>query len=477
MPLLSLEFIVFFLIFFPVYWGLRHFPTLQNKLLMLSSFIWLWVISPMYAILLFGVSLFIHQIATILRYVESPNTRKKWFFIGVLGICCNLVLFKYYDFFRPFLQPHFSEPLADLLLPLGLSYYSFQAIAYLHSVYYKHVSMLSFSNLLLYFGSFLTITSGPIARVCDFKNGTEHYLGMKTQLEPSELRQPILPHLALALISLGLAKKWWLAGSLADEFVTPLFENPTQYDAISLISAVYGYTFQLFLDFSGYTDLVVGLAMLLGFRLPANFNMPFIASNLKEFWHRWHISLSSWIRDYIYIPLGGNRYGFKRTQIAILISLLLSALWHGYGSNFFFWGLLHGLGFIFLNICAKLFMGRKLSHIPFIGKPLAIFITFNFIAFAFVVFKTNDLSETLSIYHAILFNAQWHTENMQVWLLLAAFTLFIAFNPILVWLFNHTVELLGKLPLPLSAIILIAICAVIIIFAPSGIPNFIYANF
>lgn len=476
MPLLSIEFILFFLVFFPIYWAVKK-PLYQNILLIISGLGWLYYLSPLFALTVFLFSLIINLISELLMMTDNTKKRLRIYQLGIGFTLFQLIFFKYYDFFRSELQPYFSEAMIDILLPLGISYYSFQAISYLTSLYHQEPVKLKWHNLLLHFSLFLTVTAGPIARVNTFKNGGEHYLGMKYQLETDTQREILIPHLAIGLILLGVAKKWWFAGALAEQFVTPVFENPSQYDLFSLWAAVYGYTFQLFFDFSGYSDLVIGLAMLLGLQLPRNFNMPFVSLNIKEFWQRWHISLSSWIRDYIYIPLGGNKKGFAFTQLFLVISMLLSGIWHGYGYNFFVWGLLHGVAFVLLNLLAKC-SSFRVSQIPLVGKLIAMFITFNFVALTFVIFRTNHIEETWLIYQS-LFNNElgFDFNNLQAVLLLGLFAMILLFYRHLAKAFEYFCYDLSQLPLVLWGGVISVIAFVIILFAPSGIPAFIYANF
>lgn len=476
MPLLSIEFILFFLIFFPLYWAVKRVQY-QNWLLLFSGLGWLYYLSPLFASLVVAFSLVINLIAEWMIRADISR-RLQIYRLGIVVTLLNLAFFKYYDFFRAELQNYLSQEMVDILLPLGISYYSFQAIAYLSALYHQEPVKLKWYNLLLHFSFFLTITAGPIARISQFKNGNERYLGMKSQLEGEERREIIIPHLAIGLILLGIAKKWWFSGTLANHFVTPVFENPSQYDVLGVLSAIYGYTFQLFFDFSGYSDLVIGLAMLLGFQLPRNFHMPLIATNLKEFWHRWHISLSSWIRDYIYIPLGGNQKGFLRTQLNIVIAMLLSGIWHGYGYNFMLWGLLHGLAFVVLNSLGILGKKQLITGIPFIGKALAVFITFNFVAFSFVIFRTNNLEETWMIYQAFWNNEQGiDTGNYSAILLLSGIALILLCYRRLALAFEYFCYDLSQMPLAIWGAIVTVIAFVIVLFAPSGIPAFIYANF
>jgi D-alanyl-lipoteichoic acid acyltransferase DltB (MBOAT superfamily) len=227
-----------------------------------------------------------------------------------------LAFFKYYDFFRQetsfvldAIHLDSSFLASNLLLPLGISYYSFQSISYLSSRYQNEIDVPRFNlpQLLLHFSFFTTITAGPIARAQSAKGLTDinqQPCGMSAQICQTEPRRILYPSLAFALILLALIKKWWIAGWLADHWVNPVFANPMQYHSLEVLCAIYGYTLQLFLDFSGYSEMMIAFGLLLGFRLPVNFRAPLLAHNIRDFWDKWHISLSTWIRDHIYIPLG-----------------------------------------------------------------------------------------------------------------------------------------------------------------------------
>ena len=280
------------------------------------------------------------------------------------------------------------------------------------------------------------------------------------------------------MILLAIIKKWWLVGWLADNLVNPIFENPQQYDVVTVLTAIYGYTVQLFLDFSGYTDLVMGLAMFLGFQLPQNFHFPLISHNIRTFWERWHMTLSAWIRDYIYIPLGGNRVGFVRTQINVMLAMILSGVWHGYGWNFLIWGFLHGLAFILLNISDKKFGHDALSQYSKYTKVLSIFLTFTFVSMSFVVFRTDSLNDARLIFQSLLGGGYGLVmPNLKIISLLILLFLTLLLYKKMVAIFNQSVQVLECLPVWSWSIPITLILLFLLIVAPSGIPGFIYANF
>lgn len=479
MPFLSIEFALFFLLFLPLYWLCRPSPRLQNLLLLAAGLGWLVYIAPLAALALAAFSLAVSLLAQLLTRSRSTAARRWWLGAGVVLALANLVFFKFSDFFRPLLQQHSGSTLPDILMPLGISYYTFQGIAYLVALYRGQSPRLGTLQQLLHFGFFPTITSGPIIRAAAFKgSGGRLEAGMAEQICTAAPRDMVKPALAVSLIVLGIAKKWWLAGTLGESWVDPVFENPLQYDAPSVLAAVYGYTVQLFMDFSGYSDLVIGMAMLLGFRLPENFNMPLRAYNIRDFWDRWHITLSTWIRDYIYIPLGGSRHGFTRTQINLMLAMLLSGIWHGQGWNFLLWGALHGAALVLLNIGDKIGGRREILAASRIGRLIGILFTLHFVCFSFVVFRTASLSDAALVFQSLAGQgAGWRMPELPVAALLVLFAAALAAYGLLARVFRCAAAALEKLPVWLWWLPLTAAMVLLMVLAPSGIPGFIYANF
>lgn len=495
---LSIEFALSFIGFFCLYWGLRKMPQMQNILLVIASYLCIFLMSNWIAVSV------IATYSCIIYFLSIAMDRwqihkKKILLSGIVFTLLQLAFFKYYDFFRQesslaldALHLDSSFLISNLLLPLGLSYYSFQSISYLLSRYHQETEVPRFNlpQLLLHFSFFATITAGPIARAKSAKGLTDiqqQPCGMSAQICQTEPRKILYPSLAFALILLALIKKWWIAGWLADHWVNPVFENPMQYHALEVLCAIYGYTLQLFLDFSGYSEMMVAFGLLLGFRLPVNFRAPLLAHNIRDFWDKWHISLSTWIRDYIYIPLGGSRGGFARTQVNLLIAMVLSGVWHGSGWNFFLWGLLHGLGLVLLNIGDKVYEKvRKVSpresrnvlaNTGWLGKVIGTFVTIHFVCFCFVFFRAKSLDEALQVFQALFqntVNVSW--TNNPLYLLSILLISWIAYP----FVRHYTPKLssvFSRVPKYAVSIPLFVVFLLVLICAPSGIPGFIYANF
>lgn len=495
---ISIEFAISFIAFFCVYWAFRQKPKWQNILLIIISYLILYLMAGLIATaVLFVFSSIIFVLSVLLN--TQQKYRKAWLFIGIIAVIMNLSVFKYYDFFRiqitavlELMNMDSTGLAAHLLLPLGISYYSFQAISYLVSRYRDEMEVprFGFLQLLMHLSFFATITAGPIARAKSAKGLVDidgNACGLSPQIQSSKPRNILYPSLALVLIMVALIKKWWLAGWLAEAWVNPVFANPMQYHSLEILVAIYGYTLQLFLDFSGYSELMIAFALLLGFRLPVNFKAPLLAHNIRDFWNRWHISLSTWIRDYIYIPLGGSGQAFWRTQLNLLIAMVLSGIWHGSGWNFFVWGLLHGVALVLLNSGDKLlatYQGKPMnkcrnsfSNIHLLTKIIAIVITFHFVAFAFVFFRSQTFDDALAVFRALFtnyINVAWTNNPL--------YTLSLM---LLAWVLYPWVLRLAKLLRPqgksyfswLFIVPLFIAFVIVLFFAPSGIPGFIYANF
>ena len=274
---------------------------------------------------------------------------------------------------------HFD--ISTIILPVGISFFTFQAISYIVDVYRQKAPVVR--NILdfgFYLSFFPSLVAGPIVRAAEF---------VPQMFREYCLRKEEMGH-AFFLISCGLFKKIAISDYISINFVDRVFDQPLLYSGFENLMAVYGYTLQIYCDFSGYTDMAIGLALLMGFRLPANFNSPYRAHNIADFWRRWHISLSSWLRDYLYIPLGGNRKGRIRTNINLMITMLLGGLWHGANMRFILWGALHGTALVIHKGWMHFFPSRTMNR-KFLPSFFGMFFTFHFVAFCWIFFRSTDL--------------------------------------------------------------------------------------
>ena len=460
---LSPEFAYLALAFFPIYWLLSTYPTAQKLFLLIASYSLYATWSYKTALFLAAYSSVVWLLGIWVRTGLNPSKKIK-LSISFIFALSLLLMTKYYEFFRELLIQILSQigltfflPAIDLIVPVGISFFTFQAITYLFWEYQAKVKV-SFLDLLLYLSFWPTLFAGPIIRAQNFHE----------QLHSQNFGKPIESSRAIYFIFLGLLQKMVLATWLANQYVDSVFKYPEEFFAVDTLNGILAYTLQIFFDFSGYTLIVTGFGLLLGFRLPLNFAQPYLSHNLREFWQRWHISLSSFIRDFIYIPLGGNRRGFAVSQVNILIAMLISGIWHGAGLGFLIWGVIHGLGLVGSNLLRR-FTPLRLP--VFCGQV----ITFLFVGFAWVFFKASSTENALRLLERLV--APLGEFNLS-WLYLWIFTLvFFLLSKYANWLESQIVTWKSRLNFWLLIPILCLIGYIIIELSPEGIPSFIYYQF
>lgn len=327
-----------------------------------------------------------HAIAT------SPERwkRRLCLFLSLLFSLGVLAYFKYADFFlwnwNLMVQTNY-QPL-DLVLPIGISFYTFQSASFIIDVYKGKIKKLPTLGEYLFFLSFFpALVAGPIVRA-------DYFI---PQIRTNRHASSAEMYAGLWMVILGVLKKALIADYLA-LYCDLVFDNPSTYSGFETLMGVAGYVMQIYCDFSGYSDMAIGLALIMGFRLSENFNFPYKSKNVSEFWRRWHISLSSWMRDYVYIPLGGNRKGVVRTYINNFVTMMLAGLWHGAGWKFIFWGALHGLGLV----VHKAFM-PWLRTIPDtrLVKAAAWTVTICFVSITMILFRAASVHDSLLMLHNI----------------------------------------------------------------------------
>lgn len=337
----TLDFALFFVIVFLVAWELRRDMQARKLFLVLASYFFYGYWDARFTALLAGSSLINYVAGRALGALDDGPLRK-W----VLGIAVALNLgvlgfFKYYGFFLESLADLLAVlgiardlPFMEVILPVGISFFTFQGISYLVDVYRRHVeASKSVLDIFLYISFFPQLVAGPIVRAA-------HFL---PQLERRAHLTRRMVGLAVVLILVGLFKKMVIANYLATELVDTVFFDPRAHGGGDLLLGVYGYAVQIYCDFSAYSDIAIGVAALLGYRFPRNFDHPYRASSLQDFWRRWHISLSTWLRDYLYIPLGGSQGSRFKTYRNLFLTMFLGGIWHGAAWTFVFWGAFHGL--------------------------------------------------------------------------------------------------------------------------------------
>ncbi len=335
----TITFAAFFLLVFVGNWLLMPRAALWKPFMVLVSLVfygwWEWRF-----VLLLVLSALANQFFARLIDRTPPGAARTWALAG--AVAANLSVlgwFKYYGFFVTsavnFLGAfglNADLPLLRIVLPIGISFLTFRVLSYVIDVYRGSLRPASLLDFSVYVAFFPYIAAGPIARASEF---------LPQLLSPRDPRR-VDTSRAFFLIFAGLIKKMLIADYLATHLVNGVFTTPGQYTSLEVLLGIVGYAVQIYCDFSAYADIAIGISLLLGFNLPDNFNAPYTAASVQDFWRRWHMTLSRWLRDYLYIPLGGNRKGRARTYVNLMITMVLGGLWHGAGWPFVFWGFLYG---------------------------------------------------------------------------------------------------------------------------------------
>ena len=334
--------------------------------------------------------------------------KKNWTAPGIILAVAVLAFFKYTNFFiesftRLFGNGHGA---LKLILPLGLSFYTFSAISYLVDVRRGKTEAKDLVSVALYLAYFPKITSGPIQKSRDFFRQAEsrRAVGWAT----------FAPGIQIFLF--GLFKKIVLADRLS-VFVNQVYATPSVFSSATVFLATIAYSLQIYFDFSGYSDMAVGVSKMLGIELPRNFNLPYLSHNVTELWKRWHITLSSWLQEYLYIPLGGNRKGTARTYINLVLTMLLGGLWHGAGWTFVLWGLLHGIALAVHKAWMQITGSPDKPHSA-VSNCLSVAVTFLFTNFCWVFFRAESAGQALKIIRRI-FSFSTGISHPYMWLFIA----------------------------------------------------------
>lgn len=461
------KFLVFFCVVFSIYWGLRSHRLRMGWLLLASCFFYMawnpWLIS---LIVLSASVDFV--VALQLEKSTSASWRRLLLTLSV-GINLSLLaFFKYTNFFLNTTHSFLGlvgvdvhTPALTILLPLGISFYTFETISYVVDVYQGKIpAVRSLLNYALYIMFFPHLVAGPIVRSRDFL----------PQLERRKRWDWDRLQLGVQLFLVGLFKKVVIADQLAG-VVNPAFADPAAQSSSTLWLATLAYALQIYGDFSGYSDMAVGLAHMLGFKLPPNFNMPYFAANISEFWRRWHISLSTWLRDYLYIPLGGNRGGRWTAYRNLMLTMLLGGLWHGASWTFVFWGFYHGL---LLSLHRLVKLPRWLGT-P-IAQPVLVLSTFLSVAIGWVFFRAQSFQDACTILHHLV----WPTTGIQLdlasrALVVACLALVLCMH--LLGTFVAVGRIERRLPAPVLGTVLALLLLLSLLLMPEDGSTFIYFQF
>lgn len=480
MNFVTLEFASFFLLVLFVGWLLRERDEAYRVFLLLCNLFFYATAGIAFVPLLLTVAVLNWGTARLLaRLAGRPRLRKGVVALDVAAHVGLLAFFKYYEFLVLGLESLASFgglglgvigralPATDMLFPVGLSFYTFQGLSYAVDHYRcPDEAPRSFMDVLLFVSFFPTIMAGPILRARQFLPQLGHRTWASRDLQEG-----------FALILSGLFKKVVIASYLSEHIVRDVFESPEFYSSWAILAAVYAYSIQIFCDFSGYSDMAVGAGRLMGFRLPENFRSPYLSLNVQDFWRRWHITLSLWLRDYLYIPLGGSRRGNR--SLNLIVTMALGGLWHGSHVRFLVWGVMHGVGLAvvhaFHHIRPKLWPEAQGLVPRWVGVGAAWLLTFHFVSLLWIFFRAEDMARSLEILRRLFFFGQPGEGFPLLVIPAVAVGLLIQIGG--ARLFRLFVDVQDRLPWAAQALVLALVGGFILKMGPDGVMPFIYFQF
>jgi alginate O-acetyltransferase complex protein AlgI len=466
----TIEFALFFAVVFPLTWLLNDLNTAKKWFLVAASYFFYAAWRADFTLILLTSSVVNFCLALLLGQLADGRGRLALLWLGIAVNLGLLGAFKYYNFFAASTMNLASTvgwnlqiPFFEVGLPIAISFLTFHALSYIIDVYHRKLAPTrSLVDILLYISFFPHLIAGPIVRAKAFLEQTVQ------RSNPKDIRLGF----AVFLIVGGLFKKVIVANYLSTDFVDGVFRSPTEYSRLDLLLGMYAYALQIYCDFSAYTDIAIGVANLLGYQFPQNFNQPYRALSVQDFWRRWHMTLSFWLRDYLYIPLGGNRGGALFTYRNILITMTLGGLWHGASLSFIIWGLLHGAALVVERMLGVTGPG---GH-RLVPAAISWLVTFHFVCLTWVFFRAPSLDGALAYLSTLVAgDAIWSTTVTPLVLLMLAFGALTQIIPD-AWFERLEVRydrasIAVKVALPFAVIFLVAVAA------PGGVPPFIYFQF
>jgi alginate O-acetyltransferase complex protein AlgI len=471
----TLNFLLFYMVVWPTSWALvragRH--TLHKLAIIAASYVfyafWSWKL----AFVLLGSVIVNWAVGRLIELSRPLLLKRAVLTLGVVANLSVLGFFKYYGWFSEELNGLLGSlgiarelPLLEIVLPIGISFFTFQGISYIVDLYRGDLDRARPLIDVMFFISFFPhLVAGPIVRAASFL----------PQLERPPDPNRVFVGLGVMLIVWGVFKNAVVANWLAVNLVDRAFFDPAAYGSVDLLAAVYGYAVQIYCDFSAYSDIAIGIAALLGYRFQRNFNQPYRAATLADFWRRWHMSLSSWLRDYLYIPLGGSKHGERKTYRNLLVTMVLGGIWHGAAWKFVIWGALHGG-----TLAAERFAagGRPIEAMAaraWWRRALGVLFTFHFVCLCWIFFRADTLVRAGDVFYGL---ANWSQPPTLLTPFLGGlimFGLLIQFTP------SDLLERLDRIyhRLPAWAVGLLAGLALLLIEAIGGDGSapFIYFQF
>jgi D-alanyl-lipoteichoic acid acyltransferase DltB (MBOAT superfamily) len=464
----SFDFFIFFVIVFTVYRLLPHRPGLYFLLLASYCFYGYWQWS--YTGLLFLTTILDFCVGLLIARESTPSKRKLLLCLSVAANLSLLGAFKYYNFFAGSISSWFGVSAIPLnvLLPVGISFYTFQSMSYTIDVYRGILKpRRNLVDFALFVSFFPQLVAGPIVRAVDFLP----QLAKKPEWDWTRTRA------GLHLVLRGFIEKVVIADNLAP-VVERVYSDPNSFSGIDLWIGTYCFAFQILADFAGYTDIARGVAKLLGYEFLENFRRPYVAVNISDFWRRWHISLSTWLRDYLYIPIGGSRKGKGRTYLNLFITMILGGLWHGANWTFLIWGFFHGA----LLAIHHAFRDWRRSSKPEAQESmnpafrfLLMMLTFHVVCIGWVLFRAQSIGAAFDMFSGMfrITAPEFFTSSLVPYLILCSLLyLFLIFEEN--WKLAMRFE---RLPFALRAATIVAFLILLVVFVPAERTAFIYFQF
>jgi len=465
-------FAIFFVIVLPLSWLLMPHGERWRPFILVASFVfygaWDWRFVFLLAVSIVWNFLFAREI----HRQRDPGRRQWLLAAAIAGNVGLLGYFKYYDFFvtstsNVFALAGIDVPLSTraIVLPVGISFFTFMGISYVVDVYRGDFVPTSFSRFAAYLSFFPHLVAGPIVRPGE----------LLPQLESPRDPRYVDTARAFFLIATGLFMKVVVANYLATHIVDEVFGAPDQHSSLEVLVGIYAYAVQIYADFFGYTNMAIGLALLLGFRFPQNFDSPYAAISVQDFWRRWHMTLSRWLRDYLYIPLGGNRHGRLTTYRNLMLTMLIGGLWHGAGWTFVAWGAIHGTALV-----VERWWHERPGFVEHRSTPLRRswhrFATFQVVCFAWIFFRSDSFADAWDLI-VRLFTA-WREPSPLVTVgVIAAIVVGIGSQYLPTRFPLRVMAWFSRLPVPAQAVVLGLALLVTHTMGPAGVAPFIYFRF
>lgn len=485
----SIDFLIFFFIVIVGIISIKN-RKFQHLLLLVGSYFFFYYTSNYLIVLLIYSTILDFYLGNQIWKTDSLRRKKIFLISSLAGNLGLLGFFKYSDFAIAQFnilgnEFNFSSeiPLLNIVLPIGISFYTFQTISYTVDIYRGELTpSKSLREFALFVSFFPQLVAGPIIRAKFFLPQLREKI---SEAKTTSFKQIIITNsnlkFGITLMAFGFLKKMFFADNIAP-LVNEIFSNPMGHDSFSIILATIGFGIQIYGDFSGYTDIAIGAAAILGFKIPLNFNKPYFATSPINFWRRWHISLSTWLRDYLYVPLGGNRSGKKRTYFNLFVVMFLGGLWHGASWNFVIWGILHGLYLAIQKLLQDKFPSIQNNYIlnSRVGKIISILVTQYLIFFTWIPFRVSNYDHMLYSMEKFVF-VDFQTSGILDLITthkfpIALMGLFFILN-FFTYMKPNTVERISKLRLPVWTCFLIGIMLCILMFYGGDSEIFIYFQF